>query len=123
MKCDSNCLKCNENIGKCEECKILYYLENDTCVKHYSDENCIDYSLLEGKEKCNICKEGFIEKNDKCVFNCTDQNCESCTFENNIEKCEKYKLNYQLDKSEINNKGEFNNVPFIFGIIIILIII
>ena len=38
IECNSNCLKCDENTGKCEECNLLYYLENNTCIKHCSDE-------------------------------------------------------------------------------------
>ena len=123
LECDSNCAKCYENIGKCKECNTLYYLENNTCIKHCSDENCLDCSLHYGNEKCYVCKEGYIEKGDKCIYNCTDENCASCTFENNIEKCEKCKVNYELDKSGINCKPQFNYVSLIFGIIGILIII
>ena len=123
IECDSHCSKCYENTGICKQCNTLYNLENNTCIKHCSNENCLDCSLYNGNEKCNVCKEGYIEKGENCIYNCTDENCASCTFENNIEKCEKCKVNYELDKSGIKCKAQFNYVSLIFGIIGILMVI
>ena len=126
VECDKNCIKCYDNTGVCKECDKLYILENNTCIKHCSDDNCLDCSLFRETEQCNLCKEGYILKNKQCYYNCSDPHCSSCALENNTEICYKCAINYKLDKNNKNCKSDTNFfvvIFFIIGGLIILIAI
>lgn len=122
-ECDINCQKCYDNNGVCKECNQLYILENNTCVKHCTDKNCLDCYLSGNNELCNSCAKDYILKNNKCNYNCTIQNCLSCTFEDNIEKCDKCDINYDLEDSGNQCKAKVNYASIVFAIIGILILI
>ena len=123
LDCDQNCLKCYDNSGICKECNKLYILEDNTCVKHCTDTNCLNCSLVGENEQCTACKENYILKNFKCAYNCTINNCLSCTFEDNNEICDKCDINYDLDDSGKKCKAKINYVSIVFAILGILIII
>ena len=123
LECDINCLKCFDNNGTCKECNKLYILENNTCIKHCSDDNCLECTLINDNEQCTFCKEDYIVKNNKCAYNCTIENCISCTYENNNEICDKCGTDYELKDSGKKCKAKLNYVSIVFAIIAILIIL
>jgi len=122
-ECDSNCLKCYDDNGECKECNKLYILENNKCIKHCSDSNCIECSLVNENEQCTKCNDSYVVKNGKCNYKCSDVNCLSCTLEDNLEICSKCSSGYQLDDSQQICKAKMNYITIIFGIIIVLLII
>lgn len=123
IECDANCLKCYDNTGICKECDTLYILENNKCIKHCSDNNCLECFLSNGDEQCKICTAGYYLKNNKCYLNCSDVNCLSCTIDNNIEICSKCLDNYKLDDNQTKCIAQLNYFSIIFSIIGCLLIV
>ena len=123
VECDKNCLKCYDNTGICKECGTMYILQDNKCIEHCSDDNCLKCSLINEKEYCEKCKEGYYLKNNKCAYNCTDKNCLSCKLENDTEICEKCAANYNLDDSNTKCKAITNYVSIIFAFLSFFIII
>ena len=79
LVCDENCEKCYDSYRKCLECKKLYILKDNKCIKHCTDEKCLDCSLKDETEYCNKCTSGYSPKKEKCVIKCFDEYCKTCT--------------------------------------------
>ena len=125
VECDEHCLKCYDDNAICKECNKLYILNNNECIKHCSDSNCLECSLVYNNEQCVQCKNNYILKNGICSYNCSDKNCMSCTFEDNVEKCDKCSVGYTLDESFLcKKKTDYLTILFcILGALIFLLII
>lgn len=97
INCDINCIHCNGITGKCIECNKLYILYNNKCIKHCSDNNCIDCSLKDDDvEYCTKCADGYTPMNEKCNIICSDNNCEKCILIGRTQFCSQCKTGYQM---------------------------
>ena len=122
-ECDINCEKCFDNNGICKQCKNLYILEDNTCIKHCSDPNCLKCTLLNSNEQCSECKSGYYLNNGKCKYICNITNCIDCILEEDLEICKKCDTGFNLDESKNICKKLTNYISIAFAIIGILIII
>ena len=109
LECDTNCIKCYDNIGKCIECDKLYLLNNNKCMKHCSDDNCIDCYLEDDTEYCSECDNGYILNNKKCNLICSDEKCSKCYLSDNTQFCSQCKYGYKLLDGECIVKCEDEN--------------
>ena len=100
LDCDQNCAKCYDNTGICLECEQLFSLENNRCIKHCSDEKCLDCYLKNEKEYCSQCQSGYTPSGDKCSLICSDNNCLKCSLSNNIQYCQTCKSNFRLQNGK-----------------------
>ena len=113
-KCDSssywsNCLTCNEEqdkLDQCKQCKEGYYLPNDTDKTYcyycpYSCQSCEGSSY---DPICTACREGYILSGGKCLNNCTIGNnylCKSCKNEpGKIDQCLECNEGYYLPEND-----------------------
>ena len=96
IDCDINCAKCFDNNGICLECEQLYILEGNECIKHCSDEKCLDCYLVNEKEYCSQCQSGYTVKDGQCSLICTDNKCQKCDLLGSIQYCQKCKSSYRL---------------------------
>ena len=99
ITCDINCLKCMRN-GECLECEKLFILENNKCIKHCSDENCLNCSLINENEICDQCISGYTPNEEKCTLICSDENCIKCSLSGDIEHCFQCKNGYTLKNDQ-----------------------
>ena len=123
-ECDSHCLKCDDESGKCLQCKPLFFLEEDsnTCILQCSDENCLYCSLnVFSSEQCNTCKSGYYANGKNCNLKCSDENCRYCKLLDGQEICIECLPNYNLEG--ISCKSKKNYMAIIFAIIIFLIMV
>ena len=122
-ECDSNCIKCYQNTGKCIECQTHYKLKDNKCIKYCSDSNCLQCPMINGQEECKECRKGCLIEEGKCVCDCILPGCIDCTFENGKKICKKCGANYKLDKGSCKKEINFAFVVFSILSIIILIIV
>ena len=124
--CDENCLKCNDNTGICLECDKLYILENNKCIRHCSDENCLNCKLLSNNlEVCLECKIGYFSILEKCEYICTIPLCISCSLLDGRDYCNECINGYKYDKKQGICKKSNNKIlvlVIIFSIIALILI-
>ena len=79
---DSNCLVCDQSIGKCHACKTGYFLDlQRNCVK--CSDNCV---ACYGLGKCFACKKGYYMNYDDGKLICLP--CKAgCSFCPNDQEC------------------------------------
>ena len=123
LNCDPNCVNCYQNTGICKQCKSLFVLENNQCVKHCTDINCLDCSMINGNERCSECQEGYYLKNGKCYYKCSDPHCLYCSLQDEIEVCDQCNFEYKLDESKQHCKAKINYISLVFTLIGFLVII
>ena len=122
IECDSNCVKCYDNDGKCIECAELHILENNKCVKHCSNENCLNCFMRYGSEICTECEGGYYVKNSKCAYNCSDSNCLSCYLLDGNEICTQCSANYELKDLKCKKSTKFIIAIFLLLIFFFIVI-
>lgn len=119
--CDNNCLKCYQNTGECLECKRLFILKDNKCIKNCSNENCLDCKIQYNHEVCTECKKGYsLGFNNNCLYRCTINYCTSCTLNDGNEYCNECLSGYKYDSEKKICKK--NNTIFYFYIIFVVII-
>ena len=119
-ECDPNCKKCYDNTGTCTECQELYLLDdNNKCIKHCSNENCLDCYMNYGKEFCSSCKSGYKIDYGNCVYDCSDSNCLACYLLDGKELCTQCVPGYKLENLECKNP---NRISEIISIVITILL-
>jgi len=113
-KCDPKCNKCYDSSGRCIECQQLYILdENNKCVKHCSNENCLDCFISYGSEVCSSCKQGYKLDLGKCVYDCSDSNCLSCHLFQGKELCTQCLPGFNLDNYECKDRNRVTEIIWV----------
>ena len=109
MECDKHCIKCFDNIGKCIECDDLFLLAENKCIKHCTDEKCLDCSIENDEEICNKCENGYNPNKEKCSLKCSDEKCSKCYIKNNNQFCNQCKSGYRLKNDKCLKECETEN--------------
>ena len=122
-ECDKNCLHCDDNTGKCIECKNDFILESNKCLynKYCFSKDC-EQCIDKGENSCIQCKAGKQLINGRCWNlgnNCQDliPNCALC---NGNDKCYACKADYFLEKNNTYCK-KVRSYLFILYIFIVIL--